>query len=65
MPTQRHKKVEKILSQPGINPGEAFNMLQAQIKLRKGLPFDVTTQATPVLSTDEQAAVWTEAFGAC
>ena len=39
-------------------------MLLAQIELRKGLPFAVSTQAAPTLSSDEQAAAWTEALGA-
>jgi antitoxin component of RelBE/YafQ-DinJ toxin-antitoxin module len=47
-----------------MKPGDAFNMLLAQIELRKGLPFPVTTQASPMLSAEEQAAVWTEAMGA-
>jgi len=64
VPAQRLKKAGKILDQLGIKPGDAFNMLLAQIELRKGLPFDVTTQATSMLSSDEQAAAWTEAFGA-
>jgi hypothetical protein len=38
-------------------------MLLAQIELRKGLPFDVTTQVPSMLSSDEQAAAWTEAMG--
>ena len=64
VPAQRLKKAGKILDQLGIKPGDAFNMLLAQIELRKGLPFDVTTRATSMLSSDEQAAAWTEAFGA-
>jgi addiction module RelB/DinJ family antitoxin len=64
VPAQRLKKAEKILSQLGMKPGDAFNMLLAQIELRKGLPFEVTTQAGPTLSSDEQAAAWTEAMGA-
>ncbi|MDD5263206.1 MAG: type II toxin-antitoxin system RelB/DinJ family antitoxin [Methylacidiphilales bacterium] len=64
VPAQRLKKAEKILDQLGIKPGDAFKMLLAQIELHKGLPFDVTTQRTPILSSDEQAAAWTEAMGA-
>jgi addiction module RelB/DinJ family antitoxin len=64
VPAHRLKRAEKILNQLGLNPGDAFNMLLAQIELRKGLPFDVTTRATTILSADEQAAVWTEAMGA-
>ena len=39
-------------------------MLLAQIELRKGLPFDVRMAPDPLLSADEQAAAWREAFGA-
>jgi addiction module RelB/DinJ family antitoxin len=63
VPAQRLKKAEKILEQLGMKPGDAFNMLLAQIELRKGLPFEVTTRPS-MLSTGEQAAAWTEAMGA-
>jgi addiction module RelB/DinJ family antitoxin len=62
VPSRRYKKVEKILGQLGLKPGDAFNMLLAQIELREGLPFDVKTNRT-VLSADEQAAAWTNALG--
>ena len=64
VPAQRLRKAEKILAQLGMKPGDAFNMLLAQIELRKALPFEVTTKTTPVLSSDEQAAEWSEALGA-
>jgi len=64
VPAQRLKNAEKILGQLGMKPGDAFNMLLAQIELRKGLPFDVTTLTPSMLSADEQAAAWTEAMGA-
>lgn len=64
VPARRLKRAAKILDRLGIKPGDAFNMLLAQIELRKGLPFDLTTQASPVLSADEQAAAWTGALGA-
>jgi len=64
VPAGRLKKAEKILEQLGIKPGDAFNMLLAQIELRKGLPFDVTTRPNPLLPADEQASAWTEALGA-
>jgi hypothetical protein len=40
-------------------------MLLAQIELRRGLPFEVTTRPAPLLTPEEQAAAWTEALGAC
>jgi addiction module RelB/DinJ family antitoxin len=64
VPAQRLKRAGKILDRLGIKPGDAFNMLLAQIELRKGLPFDLTTRATPLLSSDEQAAAWTRTLGA-
>ena len=64
VPAQRLRKAERILDQLGLKPGDAFNMLLAQIELRKGLPFAVSTQAASALSSDEQAAAWTEALGA-
>ena len=49
---QRFKRVEKILEQLGMKPGGAFNMLLAQIELRQAPPFEATTKATPVLSSN-------------
>jgi len=39
-------------------------MLLAQIEIRQGLPFEISTRPNPLVSAEEQAAVWTEAFGA-
>lgn len=64
VPAQRLKKAEKILAQLGMKPGDAFNMLLAQIELRKGLPFPISTQVTPLLAAEEQTAEWTRALGA-
>lgn len=63
VPARRLKKAEKILDRLGLKPGDAFNMLLAQIELRDGVPFDLT--ASPrILSSKEQAEAWTEALGA-
>lgn len=64
VPARRLKRAEKILDQLGLKPGEAFNMLLAQITLRKGLPFEVNVQPHPLISADEQAEVWSRTFGA-
>ena len=64
VPAQRLKRAEKILEQLGMKPGDAFNMLLAQIELRKGLPFDVTTNPAAVLTSEQQAGAWTEVLGA-
>lgn len=39
-------------------------MLLAQIEIRQGLPFEVSVQAKSLLTADEQAAAWTESYGA-
>lgn len=41
---RRKRNAEVILSKLGISPGQAINMLYAQIELKKGLPFRVVTQ---------------------
>ncbi len=47
-----------------MKPGDAFNMMLAQIELREGLPFEVGRHGKPLLSAEEQADAWREAFGA-
>jgi hypothetical protein len=59
---RRLRRPEKILDKLGLSPAEDVSMLLAQIELRKGLPFDVTPAPKPLLTADEQAAAWTEAF---
>ena len=63
VPARRLKKAEKILDRLGLKPGDAVNMLLAQIELRNGVPFDLTTGPC-LLSADEQAEAWTETLGA-
>ena len=64
VPEKRLRKAEKILARLGMKPGDAFNMLLAQIELREGLPFEVTTRPPAVLDPEQQAAEWQEALGA-
>jgi antitoxin component of RelBE/YafQ-DinJ toxin-antitoxin module len=64
VPVRRLRRAERILHKLGLSPAEAVNMLLAQIELRKGLPFVVSMVPKSLLSADEQAAAWTEAFGA-
>ncbi len=64
VPVRRLRRAERILHRLGLSPAEAVNMLLAQIELRNGLPFDVRMAPNSLLSADEQAAAWTEAFGA-
>jgi addiction module RelB/DinJ family antitoxin len=64
VPARRLLKAEEILARLGMKPSDAFNMLLAQIELREGLPFEVTTHPPGVLSSEQQAAEWQEALGA-
>lgn len=64
VPVKRLRRAEKILHKLGLTPADAVNMLLAQIEIRRGLPFEVSTQPNLLLSSDAQAAAWTEAFGA-
>jgi len=64
VPAARLRKAEKILARLGMKPGDAFNMMLAQIELREGLPFEVTTRPPQVLNSEQQSAEWQEALGA-
>jgi addiction module RelB/DinJ family antitoxin len=64
VPKDRLKRAEKILSKIGLKPGEAFNMLLAQVEIREGLPFAVTARPGRILSPEEQANAWNDALGA-
>jgi addiction module RelB/DinJ family antitoxin len=43
---RRKKNAERILEQVGLTPGQLVNMVFAQVEIRKGVPFSVTTLAT-------------------
>ncbi|MFM9964244.1 MAG: type II toxin-antitoxin system RelB/DinJ family antitoxin [Planctomycetaceae bacterium] len=64
VPAQRLRRAEKILEKLGLTPADAVNMFFAQVEIRRGLPFEVSMKPKSLLSADEQATVWTEAFGA-
>ena len=64
VPARRLQRAEKVLEKLGLKPGDALNMLLAQIDLCQGLPFEVTTRHKPLLSADDQAVQWTEVLGA-
>mgnify|MGYP001014826267 CR=1 FL=1 len=64
VPARRLQRAEKILDKLGLTPEDAINLMLAQIELRRGLPFEVTTRPKPLLSSEAQASAWTEAFGA-
>lgn len=63
VPTRRLKKAERILRDLGLKPGDAFNILLAQIELRKGLPFEIVKDPGPIISAEDQAAIWNHALG--
>jgi addiction module RelB/DinJ family antitoxin len=64
VPKARLQRAEKVLARLGLKPGDAFNMLLAQVELKQGLPFSVTTRPEQVLTAEEQASAWNESFGA-
>ncbi|MCU0797513.1 MAG: type II toxin-antitoxin system RelB/DinJ family antitoxin [Akkermansiaceae bacterium] len=63
VPAARFRNVEAILDRLGLKPGDAFNMLLAQIELQQGLPFKVTTRPPTLISSEQQAVEWEEALG--
>ena len=64
VPKDRLQRAEKVLAKMGLKPGDAFNMLLAQIELREALPFAVTINPGNLLTSDEQAAAWNQALDA-
>lgn len=64
VPAERLRNAEVILARLGMKPGDAFNMLLAQIEMRQALPFEVTTHPPELLSAERQAAEWQEVLGA-
>lgn len=63
VPEGRYRNAEKILDRLGMNPGDAVNLLMAQIELRQGLPFEVSLDSVGLLTPRQQADAWEEAFG--
>jgi addiction module RelB/DinJ family antitoxin len=64
VPNARLKKANAVLQKLGLNAGEAFNLMLAQIEIQKALPFAVSLQPRPLLSAEEQADEWTRTYGA-
>ena len=64
VPKARLRRAERILARMGLKPGDAFNMMLAQVELRGALPFAVTTSPKSLLTADEQATAWTRALDA-
>jgi addiction module RelB/DinJ family antitoxin len=63
VPAARLRKAEKILNRLGMKPGDALNMLLAQIEIREALPFEVTTHPSTLLTPEQQTENWNNAFG--
>ena len=64
VPNARLRKANAVLQKLGLNAGEAFNLMLAQIEIHKALPFAVSLQPKPLLNAQEQADEWTKAYGA-
>ncbi len=64
VPAKRLRNAEKILARLGMKPGDAINLLLAQVELRRGLPFHLSLEEAPLLSGERQGTEWTKAFGA-
>jgi addiction module RelB/DinJ family antitoxin len=63
VPEKRYRNAAQILDRLGMNPGDAVNLLLAQIELQQGLPFDVSLNPGGLFSAEQQAQAWTEALG--
>ncbi len=63
MPEERYRRAESILNGLGLKPGDAVNMLFAQIELRKALPFEVAYESDALLKPEEQEKAWSEVLG--
>lgn len=63
VPKKRLKTAEKVLHRLGMKPGEAFNLLLAQIEINGCLPFVVSTRPQRMLTAEEQGDEWNHAFG--
>lgn len=64
VPALRLRNAQRVLDKMGLKTSDAINVLMAQIELHQGLPFDMTLSTGGTLSSEDQAAEWTEAFGA-
>ena len=63
VPEDRYRNAERILKRLGLGPGDAVNLLLAQIELRQGLPFQVSLEEGTLLSSARQAETWEEVLG--
>jgi addiction module RelB/DinJ family antitoxin len=68
VPEKRMAEASEILAGLGLNPGDAFNALLAQIVLHRGLPFplrlnDRADDTRSLLTAQQQGQVWEESLG--
>lgn len=63
VPQAKLKNANLVLEKLGLSAGDAFNLMLAQIEVRKRLPFAISLQPKPLLSAKEQADTWTQAYG--
>lgn len=63
VPVRRYRNADKILNRLGMNPGDAVNLLLAQIELRQGLPFEVALEPAGLLTARQQMDASEEALG--
>lgn len=64
VPTERLAPAEEIFARLGMKPRNAFNIFLAQVELRNGMPFAVTTNVAPLQTKEEQGKVSENALGA-
>ncbi len=55
---ERSRRAKDILEGLGLKPGDAVNMLFAQIELRKALPFEVAYKPDALLKPEQQENAW-------
>jgi len=63
VPSDRLKRAEKVFARLGMKTSDAFNIFLAQVELRKDMPFSITANPEPLLTTAEQGKAWEDALG--
>ena len=63
VPSRRLQAAAEILDKLGLKPSAAINMFFAQVELRGGLPFEVTTEQKSLISAEAQGDIWNQQLG--
>lgn len=63
VPADRLKRAEKVFARLGMKTSDAFNIFLAQVELRKDMPFSITANPEPLLTTAAQGKAWEDALG--